>query len=67
MFFAVYDLQDNLIAVCEDYEELTSWLGHKHQCSVRNSISRFLKGEIESIISKKDGKRYKVYKIKESD
>lgn len=66
MFYAIYDLEDNIITICENYKELANFF-QKPKRSMESSVCRFTKGLIDKIRSNKDNSYYKVYKIKEKE
>lgn len=61
-FFALYDMEDNLVAICENYEELCAWLGNTTVRSVRSSVSRLSNKKLNFIVNKRDKKKYKLFK-----
>lgn len=61
-YFIVYDLEDFIVAYCEDYKSLSKFFG-KTVDSMQCSVSRFLQNKIDRIISNYDSKGYKVYKF----
>ena len=67
MYYAVYDIEDNCVAVCNNYTELCSFFG-KTKNSMQSSVSRFTHGarKQDKILNNDDHKYYKVYKYKEN-
>jgi len=63
IYYAIYDMNDNYIYEVSNYKELCEFF-KKPLKSMQCSISRFSRGIIDSILSNKDGMKYKVYKMK---
>lgn len=64
VLYAVYDEEDNIATICESVKELCKFF-KKDPESMYCSISRNIKNKIKYVINKNDGKKYKIYKIKE--
>ena len=64
MYYAVYDMDDNCVALCRNYEELGKFFGRKPEY-IQISLSRFNRGKRNSIFNNRDRKFYKIYKYKD--
>lgn len=63
-YFVIYDMNDNYVCEMINYKELCNFFS-KPLKSMHSSVSRFSRHIIDSILSNKDGLKYKVYKMKE--
>lgn len=65
-YYAVYDLNDNYVTMFWNYKELSKWFKKSIE-SMHSSVTRFKKGEIDSIRSNDDNCNYKIYQYQEDD
>ncbi len=59
---ALYDLEDNLVTIFNDYKECAKYFNTSIGC-IRSHISRFNKGILKKKLNKENHKWYKLYQF----